>query len=137
MNRVDLQTIAELRIRESRALLNAGFPEGAYYLAGYSVECALKACIAKRTREFDFPEKKLTNDSHTHDLLKLIQLANLKLELDAAVHADANLQARLDTIQDWSEASRYDRKSQQEAADLIDAVEDQTGGLLPWIRQRW
>jgi len=43
MNRVDLQQLAELRLKESKALFAAGFPEGAYYLAGYAVECALKA----------------------------------------------------------------------------------------------
>lgn len=45
-------------------LLTAGMPEGAYYLAGYAVECALKSCIARRTQEHDFPDKKLANDSH-------------------------------------------------------------------------
>ena len=137
MNRADLQEIAELRIRESRALLAAGFPDGAYYLAGYAVECALKACIARRTREHDFPDKKLVNDSHTHDLGKLFQLAELKIELDTAVQTDPSMQARLDTVQDWSEASRYQKKTLQEATDLLEAVEDKTGGLLPWIRLRW
>jgi HEPN domain-containing protein len=68
MNRTDLQEIAEIRLRESKALLAAGLFDGTYYLAGYAVECALKACIAKRTQEHDFPDKKLVNDSHTHDL---------------------------------------------------------------------
>jgi len=39
------------------------------------VECALKACISKRTREHDFPGKKLVNHRHTHDIVKLITLA--------------------------------------------------------------
>ena len=88
MNRIGLQEIAELRLQESRALLAAGFPDGAYYLAGYVVECALKACIAKRTREHDFPEKKLANDSHTHNLKELLRLAELKIELDTMIAAD-------------------------------------------------
>ncbi len=137
MNRLDLQTIAETRLQESRVLLAAGFADGAYYLAGYAVECALKACIAKRNREHDFPEKKLVNDSHTHDLGKLLQLAELKLDLDAALQADPPMQAKLDTVQDWSETSRYERKTLQETTDLVEAVEDGTGGLLPWIRLRW
>jgi hypothetical protein len=41
MNRADLQQIAELRLQEARTLLTGGFPDGAYYLAGYAVECAL------------------------------------------------------------------------------------------------
>jgi hypothetical protein len=41
MNRIDFQKIAELRLGESKALLAAGFPDGAYYLSGYAVECDL------------------------------------------------------------------------------------------------
>jgi HEPN domain-containing protein len=137
MNRADFQEIAELRVRESRALLAAGFPECAYYLAGYAVECALKACIAKRTREHDFPEKKLVNDSHTHDLTKLLQLAELKVDLEAAMQGNPAMISSWDAIQDWNESSRYERRSTQEAADLLEASEDQTGGLLPWIMLRW
>jgi hypothetical protein len=137
MNRIDFQDIAALRLNESKALLAGGFPEGAYYLAGYAVECALKSCIAKRTKEHDFPEKKLVNDSHTHDLTKLLQLAELKDELERAMQGDPAMKWSWDEIQDWSEASRYERRNAQEASDLLQAVEGQSGGLLPWIMLRW
>jgi HEPN domain-containing protein len=137
MNRIEFQQIAEIRLRESKALLAGGFSEGAYYLAGYAVECALKACIAKKTREHDFPEKKLVNDSHTHDLGKLLQLAELKVDLETAMQANPAMQSSLDAIQDWSETSRYEKRSAQEATDLLLAIEDQAGGLLPWIKLRW
>ncbi len=115
----------------------AGFAEGAYYLAGYAVECALKACIAKRTREHDFPEKKLVSDSHTHDLAKLLNLAELGDKLDAAIGADPAMASALDKVQDWSETTRYQRKTSEEAEALIKAIEDGKGGLLPWIRLHW
>ena len=137
MNRIDFQEIAEVRLRESKALLAAGFPDGAYYLAGYAVECALKACSAKRTRQHDFPDKKLVNDSHTHNLKELLRLAELNIELETMIAADAGMASALDKIQDWSETSRYRRKTAQDAADLLKAVEDQPGGLLPWIRLHW
>jgi hypothetical protein len=137
MNRIDFQEIADLRLRESKALLADGFPEGAYYLAGYAVECALKSCIARRTREHDFPDKKLVNDSHTHDLAKLLQLAELKIDLEAAMQDNPAMQSNWGALQNWSETSRYERRNAQEAADLLQAIEDQTGGLLPWIMLRW
>lgn len=137
MNRTDFQEITEVRLQESKALLAAGYPDGAYYLAGYAVECALKACIAKRTREHDFPEKKLVNDSHTHDLGKLLALAELRVDLETAMQANPALKSSLDAAQDWSETSRYERKNTQEATELLQAIEDQTGGLLPWIMSRW
>jgi HEPN domain-containing protein len=137
MNRADFQQLAELRLREAQALLAAGLPDGAYYLAGYSVECALKACIAKRTQEHDFPEKKLVNDSHTHDLGKLLQLAELKTELDVEIDANPAMRSNLETVQDWSEAARYQRNKPWDAEVLLKAIEDEKGGMLPWIRQRW
>ncbi len=137
MNRIELQEISEVRLRESRALLNAGFAEGAYYLAGYAVECALKACIAKRTQEHDFPEKKFVNDSHTHNLKILLQLAEVKTELDTIIEVDPAMESVMDRDQEWSETSRYQRKTAQEADALLKAIEEGKGGLLPWIRLHW
>ena len=137
MNRADFQQLAELRLREAEALLAAGLPDGAYYLAGYSVECALKACIAKRTQLHDFPEKKLVNDSHTHNLKELLRLAELKTELDSVLDADPEMRSNLETVQDWSETARYQRKTALDTIALMTAIESQKGGLLPWIRQRW
>ena len=56
----------------------------------------LEGVHRKETREHDFPEKKLVNDSHTHDLGKLMQLAELKIELEAAMQANPAMQSSLD-----------------------------------------
>lgn len=137
MNRADLKLLSELRLAEAKSLLSAGHPDGSFYLAGYAIECALKACIAKRTREHEFPDKKLAVDSHSHDIAKLIQLAELKQELETAAQANPSLTASLNTVKDWSEAARYERKAELDASDLIQAIEDPVGGLLTWIKQRW
>lgn len=55
MNRRDLKDLAAIRVREASLLLKNKQYSGAYYLAGYAVECALKACISKETRRYDFP----------------------------------------------------------------------------------
>lgn len=81
MNRQDLQGLARSRIAEARFLLRGGLHSGAYYLAGYAVECGLKACIAKKTRRFDFPDKKAVDSSYVHDLEKLVGVAGLTQEL--------------------------------------------------------
>jgi HEPN domain-containing protein len=136
MNRLDFQKIAETRLREANALLANGFPDGAYYLAGYAVECALKACIAKRTQEHDFPEKE-SKDFYIHDLERLLGFAKLKTELDQAVGANPALKASWVIVQNWSEKSRYEQKSLQQAAELLRAIEDPAGGLLSWVQKRW
>lgn len=138
MNRADLQQLAELRLREAQALLVAGLADGAYYLAGYAVECALKACIAKRTREHDFPDKKLVDDSYTHNLKELFRLAELKSDWDAELSVNPAQKTNWTVVQSWSEASRYERRrTPQETIDLLNAIEDSTGGVLPWIRLHW
>jgi HEPN domain-containing protein len=55
MNRGELRQLAETRLAEAQILLRAGMWSGAYYLVGYAVECGLKACIAKGTKQDDFP----------------------------------------------------------------------------------
>ena len=124
MNRSDLQALAETRLNEARVLLDAGFPEGAYYLAGYAVECALKACIARRTREHDFPERD-AQKYYKHDLQELLTHALLKPELEMAVRLEPRLKEGWNLLKNWSEEARYERgRTVQEARDLIAAVED-------------
>jgi hypothetical protein len=41
---------AEPHLQDAEALLQGGRYDAAYYLAGYAVECAIKACIANQTR---------------------------------------------------------------------------------------
>ena len=79
MNRADLQALADVRIEEAKALFGANppLPDGAYSLAGYAVECALKAVIAGLNNQHDWPEKRFVNDCHTHDILDLVRLARL------------------------------------------------------------
>ena len=48
VNRVELQVMAEERVKDAKALLDCGRWEFAYYSVGYAVECALKACLLAR-----------------------------------------------------------------------------------------
>uniref|UniRef100_E6QHY1 Uncharacterized protein n=1 Tax=mine drainage metagenome TaxID=410659 RepID=E6QHY1_9ZZZZ len=137
MNRVELQALSEIRLREAKSLLANGLPDGAYYLAGYSAECALKACVAKRTMEHDFPDRKLVNESHTHNLIELVRVSQLAPVLKTAMQADSGLADNWIIVQNWSEASRYQRWEIWQAQRMVAAVEDGSGGLLPWIRLHW
>ena len=137
MNRQQLQQLSEVRFKEARSLMNAGFSDGAYYLAGYAVECALKACIAKRTREHDFPDKRLVNESHTHSLVELLRLSELTPRLEEAAQADGSMKNRWTIVRGWSEGSRYERVDIRAAEDLINAIGDDAGGILPWIKLHW
>ncbi len=74
-----------VRLREAKLLLSASAPDGAYYLAGYAAEFALKACVAKRTERHDFPDKVRANRSWTHNIKELINVADLKAAHDEAM----------------------------------------------------
>ena len=138
MNRLDLHQISETRIKEAWTLLQNRCFEGAYYLAGYSVECGLKACIAKQIREHDFPDRKFIQDSYTHDLNKLLGLAGLREEHRKKGDQDKNFALNWAVVKDWSEEDRYSMQIQeQKARDLIEAITDTNSGVLPWLKTFW
>jgi hypothetical protein len=62
----DFRVLAVRRIEEAGVLHQAGMWSGAYYLSGYSIECALKACVLRSIRRFHMPDKAMVNDIHTH-----------------------------------------------------------------------
>jgi hypothetical protein len=61
--RKDFQLLSDKRLAEAQSLFRARHYEGSYHLAGLAVECAVKACIAKQTRRFEFPDKHRANKS--------------------------------------------------------------------------
>lgn len=138
MNKSDLEILADLRLAEAKALLDSGYFCGSYYLAGYSVECAIKVCIAKQVREFDFPDKKLAEKSHQHDLGALIKVAALSTSLAQYEDASSDFKANWAVIKDWKVESRYDgRISEFDARNLLDAISDPTAGIMKWLKTFW
>ena len=138
MNRADLQEISSLRVEEARVLLRNGYYSGAYYLIGYAVECALKACISKQIRRYDFPNRKLVNDSYTHDLERLLGVSGLKEELDSESAGNQALEENWSIVKDWSEQSRYRSDiPENEARDLFSAVTARRNGVLSWLMRWW
>ena len=137
MNRIDLQTLANERLAEAKILLDAGKWSGAYYLAGYAVECGLKACIANLLKSEIFPEKDFSDKCYIHDLEKLVVLAGLKTKLDTDVTANANLDGYWDIVRAWKETSRYEQKSQADAQALYDAITQDPDGVFLWVQLHW
>lgn len=137
MNRLDLQKLSNARIREARILFEAGEYSGAYYLAGYSAECAFKACIAKGIQRHDFPDKDRVQKSYSHDLRELARLADPNAELAAAAKASTKFAANWDLVQTWNEKSRYSIWTQNDAEAIIDAIARRNDGVLSWIKRRW
>ena|SRR5947209_5713987 len=127
------QRLSEIRIEEARILLDAKKYSGAYYLAGYAVEFAFKACIAKKTRRHSYPDKDHSIKCYTHDLEKLLELVGLKPILASIAH----LKVPWGIVKDWSEQARFEKKSRVEARDLYEAITDLHHGVLTWIKLHW
>jgi len=137
MNRRDLQALARSRLADANALLAAGRFDGAFYILGLAVECGLKACIARLVNRHDFPSKKMTNDSYTHDLSQLVRAAGLEVALNAEIAVDPRFGANWLIVKDWSIESRYTAPGNLKAAALATAVNERRHGVMRWIKQHW
>ena len=138
MDRSDLQVLAEARVVDAEALLQAGRWAAAYYLLGYAVECALKACAAKQFHEHEVPDKTIVNDFYTHRVDKLLNISGAKVALEAQAAADPRFQVNWNAVRDWNESSRYDHSTTEaRARDMLVAVADPSSGVLPWLKTQW
>ena len=139
MNRSDFQTLAEVRIKESLVLLENQCYEGAYYLAGYAVECALKACIAKNTNQYDFPpDRNTVSRIYSHNLEWLLREAKLEDAHREEVRLNPTFADYWEVVVRWSETSRYETSiAMPDAAELCLAIYDQDNRVLSWLSQWW
>ena len=137
MNRKEFQHLSDVRLREAKVLLRAGLYDGAYYLGGYAVECALKACIAKRTNRHEFPDKKRAEASYTHRLKDLLVAAGLENEHSVHLASDKRFSDNWDVVARWSEQKRYTINQTDEACKLLIAIGQRDYGVLTWLKRRW
>ncbi len=137
MNRADLQKLSSLRLREARVLFAAKEYPGAYYLTGYSIECALKASFARGVQRYDFPDKNVRK-IFVHNLAELVVLAGLKDQLLEARKSNQKFAAGWEVVCKWSEESRYSTLlTKSDAEELLDATARRKDGVLPWIKLYW
>ena len=132
--RAQFQARAGEMLADAQVLMEAGRAANAYYLAGYAVEMALKAVIAREFRGEDLPDRRFVTDAHTHDLNALLRLAELQTILRSS---GVPLQRSWATVEGWSERSRYTSASLAEASNLLAAVGDPDAGVLLWLTTLW
>lgn len=107
--RQEFQQLARMRLRDARVLLRSGNSEAAYYLTGFAVECAVKACIAKNTGRHDFPPDPMAiKDIYTHKLTKLVGAARLDAALETERRRNPSFNNKWDVVKDWDNNSRYE-----------------------------
>jgi HEPN domain-containing protein len=136
VNRRELQGIAQGRLKDAQLLFEHKRFDGAYYLAGYVIECALKACIAKKTKRYDFPDREFFKNVYIHDLSRLLEPAGLKNQFEQEFQTDRTLEVKWGVVKDWKETSRYQVHGRRKAKDILEAVAD-PHGVLDCIKRYW
>jgi HEPN domain-containing protein len=138
ITRADFQQLAEDRLREALVLLNSREWHGAYYLVGYALELGLKACIIKKVMTTDaWLDPDFSKNCYTHNLDKLVKVADLDAARTADCTADTALASNWRTVSGWSEQKRYHRATETEARDMCSAVLEPTNGVLQWVKKYW
>lgn len=131
-HRDEWKELVDLRIEDADVLLRNGRYDAAYYVAGYAVECALKARFTRVLEGFFPPRQSL----YTHDLKALLLAAKLDDTLKEDSKANPLLRREWEVVASWSEDSRYNGKGQEaatEAKDMVKAVR----GVVKWIEKYW
>ena len=144
MTRQEFQTIALVRLSESKSLLKRKHYDGCCYLAGYSLEVALKAVICRQMnndRFFDIIRPETARAFKIHNLGELINLAGLSQEYIDLDSKNPIILSNWEFVRDkikWSEQLRYQiGLSQQDAEQMILAISEPKNGVLKWIKKYW
>ena len=151
-NPKEILDLAYQRLDEAVLLCEHGRYDGAFYLAGYSVELALKARICNNIglpalfdEDKDNEINKISSVGEvrrflkTHNLTTLLIISGLKAKFEknkAREKEFANAGALL--FNDWNEKTRYKHRGHADKKNvkkLISLLSDNTHGLLKWIEQ--
>ena len=148
----DIKALAYQRIEEAKVLLNSGYSDGAFYLAGYAVELMLKWKICKLfgiDNLFSTDQKsssaigngvsELIRTFKTHDLLALLLYIGLKTKFDAEKSGNLNLlKVHSLVMTEWKESIRYMPCGHTETSDVesvLILLSDHQNGFLKWIEE--
>ncbi len=139
--RNELKKLAGTRLKEAKLLYNGGFYDGAYYLAGYVVELALKARICRvldLTEYLDSGE--ISRSFKTHRLDDLVRLAGLQKKFEQAKLINPVLTMNWSLISVWNEQLRYSPIGTSPSLlvqRIINALENRNDGVFTWIKKHW
>lgn len=137
LRRSDCQIYAQSKLDDALLLANKGRFGSAYYIAGYSIEMALKACIAKQFAEHVIPDARFVNAIYSHKFRDLISVAGLAGELKKEEQRKHQFSAYWGLVCEWSPESRYEPADKYSAQLLIQAISCKDDGVFRWIQKYW
>jgi len=137
LTKQDLEKLAQLRLDDALLLVSAGRASSAYYLAGYAVELALKACVSKLFQPNVIPDKAFVDAVYTHRLDNLLSTAGLAVKFKEACAEDHILAVYWGVTSQWRETSRYELWDSASASLMLQAIHEPNHGVFQWVKQHW
>lgn len=135
--RTDLQALAEVRAKDAQLLLSEERYSSAYYLAGYAVEFAVKACAAKQVTQHTIPDRDFFREFFTHEFDKLIGLSGLRTQFKQKKADSQEFAVNWAIVAEWRPETRYEIISPTDSQLMVEAVVAENDGVLRWIRTYW
>lgn len=148
-SRSTLQKLTHQRLADAAILLTANQPDTAFYLAGYAIECALKAAVCRTLDQDDFYQPDRTNkgsryvqdrvfrEFKTHNYSDLLVLSGLSAKFERARTEDSQLEIAWTRVRsmNWSEQVRYriDFLSVLAVSEFVESVNT----IILWISKYW
>jgi hypothetical protein len=133
----DLATAWQDRLADANALLAAGRHASAIAFGVYTLEVVLKTRICRVLNLGQLPRI-----FEIHDLVGLATAAGLRSRIDDSAFLNSNIG------QNWALVSLASQKledyrykpdsgwSKQDAADILNCLQDPTDGVIPWIQKQ-
>ncbi len=137
LKRLDLQHLAESKLSDALLLFAHGRFSNSYYLAGYAVEIGFKACISRQILSDTLPDKNFVTKIYQHNLKELVGLAGLQGALRNQENLDQTFAANWGIVAGWTPECRYEAIDKFSAQLLLQAVNHNASGVLPWIKVHW
>ncbi len=136
-NRIDLRENAQAKLDDATILLQSRRYSNAYYLAGYSVEIGLKACIAVQIIAETIPDKAFMSGVFQHNFQQLVSRAGLTPQLSEQQDKDPSFAANWAITTEWKPDVRYEAVDITSAQLMINAIAHPKSGVLQWIKTHW
>lgn len=133
----ELKYLSGRRLEAVEVLANNDIHDIAYHDSGYIVEFALKAAICKFKNLEEYPNSR---EYFTHHFDDLVRLAGLELELSNQKSHDREFMKNWSISTNWSVELRYKpigSTVESVSETFINAVKNEEGGVLPWIKKHW
>ena len=84
-----------------------------------------------------FTEKRFVEKCWAHKVEALVTQGQLSDRLELAEVDNEDLRQNWQVVKDWDEESRYKKKTQKDAEEVLAAITDPKAGVLTWLRNLW